>query len=92
MPNETVAQVLGKQALRSGTYIGANTGSNRGRFKAEFNSKFGESLKEADETASWLELLAMKKSSLRNDLHLYFRKLTNLFPFLSQFQERARGE
>jgi four helix bundle protein len=56
--NNTVAQVLGKQVLRSGTSVGANyREANRGRSKAEFISKIGDCLKEAEETEYWLELL-----------------------------------
>jgi len=56
--NNTVAQVLGKQVLRSGTSVGANyREALRGRSKAEFTSKTGDSLKEIEETAYWLELL-----------------------------------
>src|SRR5512138_1522759 len=53
-----VAQVLGKQALRAGTSVGANyREASRGRSKAEFISKIGDSLKEIEETDYWLELL-----------------------------------
>jgi four helix bundle protein len=56
--NDTVAQVLGKQVLRSGTSVGANyREASRGRSKAEFISKIGDSLKEIEETAYWLDLL-----------------------------------
>ena len=59
LPKETVAQVLGKQVLRSGTAVGANyREANRARSKAEFVAKMGDCLKELDETAYWLELLA----------------------------------
>src|SRR5689334_22739617 len=55
---DTVAQVLGKQVLRSGTAIGANyREASRGRTKPEFISKIGDSLKGAEETEYWLELL-----------------------------------
>jgi four helix bundle protein len=58
LPRDTVAQVLGKQLLRSGTSIGANyREASRGRSKAEFISKIGDSLKEAEETDYWLELI-----------------------------------
>lgn len=58
LPKTTVAQVLGKQALRSGTSVGANyCEANRARSKAEFISKLGDCLKELDETMYWLELL-----------------------------------
>jgi four helix bundle protein len=58
LPKETVAQVLGKQVLRSGTAVGANyREANRARSKAEFIAKIGDCLKEADESQYWLELL-----------------------------------
>lgn len=50
--------VLSKQVLRSGTSIGANIReSQRGKSKPDFYAKMNISLKEADETAYWLELL-----------------------------------
>src|SRR5436189_6250431 len=56
--NDSIAQVLGKQVLRSATSVGANyREASRGRSKAEFISKVGDSLKEIEETEYWLELL-----------------------------------
>src|SRR5437762_8374351 len=56
--NNTVAQILGKQVLRSGTSVGANyREASRGRSRAEFISKIGDCLKEIEETDYWLELL-----------------------------------
>jgi four helix bundle protein len=56
--NDTVAQVLGKQVLRSGTSVGANyREAFRARSKPEFISKTGDCLKEIEETEYWLELL-----------------------------------
>lgn len=50
--------VLSKQLLRSGTSIGANCReASRAQSRADFISKFSIALKEADETAYWLELL-----------------------------------
>jgi four helix bundle protein len=58
IPKTTEAQVLGKQLLRSGTSVGANyREAYRGRSKAEFIAKCGDSLRELEETACWLELL-----------------------------------
>ncbi len=58
LPRETLAQVLGKQALRSGTSVGADyREAYRARSKPEFISKLGDCLKELDETGYWLELL-----------------------------------
>ena len=50
--------VLSKQLLRSGTSIGANVREAvRGQSKPDFYSKLNIALKEADESAYWLELL-----------------------------------
>ncbi len=58
LPKTTLAQTLGKQALRSGTSVGANyREAYRGRSDPEFIAKMGDCLKELDETAYWLELL-----------------------------------
>ena len=58
IPKSTEAQVLGKQMLRSGTSVGANyREAYRGRSRAEFVAKCGDSLRELEETAYWLQLL-----------------------------------
>ena len=54
LPKRAEAQVIGKQVLRSEISIGANY---RARSPAEFISKCGDSLRELEETAYWLELL-----------------------------------
>ena len=59
LPKTTEAQIIGKQLLRSGTSVGANyREAHRGRSKAEFVSKCGDCLREIEETAYWLDLLA----------------------------------
>ena len=56
--NEKKEYIMSKQILRSGTSIGANIREAvRGQSKADFYAKLHISLKEADETAYWLELL-----------------------------------
>jgi four helix bundle protein len=58
LPKATEAQVLGKQLLRSGTSVGANyREAYRARSKSEFVAKCGDSLRELEESAYWLELL-----------------------------------
>src|SRR5213080_2710550 len=58
LPKTTEAQVPRKQMLRSGTSVGANyREAYRGRSKSEFIAKCGDSLRELEETAYWLELL-----------------------------------
>lgn len=58
LPKGPVADVIGKQVLRSGTSVGANfREAHRARSDAEFVSKVGDCLKELEETCYWLELL-----------------------------------
>ena len=58
LPKTTEAQILGKQALRSGTSVGAQfRESQRAKSDADFINKLESVLQEADETAFWLELL-----------------------------------
>ena len=50
--------VLSKQALRSGTSIGANVKEAiRGQSRSDFRAKMNIALKEASETEYWLDLL-----------------------------------
>lgn len=62
LPKQTIAQVLGKQVLRSGTSVGANyREAFRARSTAEFVAKMGECVKELEETSYWLELIVDTK-------------------------------
>ena len=56
--NEKKEFVLSRQVLRSGTSIGANVReSEHAQSKADFIHKLSISLKEANETEYWLDLL-----------------------------------
>lgn len=58
LPMETVAQVVGKQLLRSGTSVGAHyREACRARSPAEFISKIEVALQELEEADYWIELL-----------------------------------
>lgn len=72
LPSSTVAQVLGKQLLRSGTSGGANyREANQSRSRAEFLAKMGDCLKELSETDYWLELLSAENlGDRRGCVHL----------------------
>lgn len=59
LPDNNLAQILGKQVLRSGTSVGANyREATRARSTREFCSKTNISLQELDETGYWLELIS----------------------------------
>jgi four helix bundle protein len=93
LPKETVAQVLGKQLLRSGTSIGANyREARRGRSKAEFIAKVGDSLREADETAYWLELLSEENIIPKARLEPLLKEIDELIAILVTISKRSRGD
>lgn len=59
LPKTVEAQVMGKQLLRAGTSVGANTrAAFRGRSRREYVAKLGIVIEEADECGFWLELLS----------------------------------
>ena len=58
LPSTTVAQLLGKQALRSGTSVGTHLREGkRRRSDAEMISKIEGAMQELEETAYWIRLL-----------------------------------
>ena len=94
--NDVVAQVLGKQVLRSGTSVGANyREAARGRSKAEFVSKVGECLREIEETEYWLELLVESGCATQKKMTGLIeenRELTAIFAAISKkAKEKAKG-
>jgi four helix bundle protein len=89
---DTVAQVLGKQVLRSGTSVGANyREANRARSKAEFISKMGDCLKEADETLYWLELMLEEKIISENKLGALVGESSELVAIFITILKKSRG-
>ena len=78
LPSSTVAQVIGKQVLRSGTSVGAHyREAYRSRSDAEFISKIEVALQELEETIYWFELLV--ESDLVSE-----KKLANLLKEASE--------
>jgi four helix bundle protein len=58
LPKTTVAQVLGRQILRSGTSVGAHyREAQRAKSDADLISKMEGALQELEESGYWLELL-----------------------------------
>jgi four helix bundle protein len=83
LPKTGEAQVLGKQLLRSGTSVGANyREAHRARSRAEFAAKCGNSLREIEESAYWLELLeesGILPATKLKDLRTETNELTAIF-------------
>jgi four helix bundle protein len=58
LPKTVDARAIADQLIQSGTSVGANyRAACKARSRAEFVSKLGTVEEEADETASWIELL-----------------------------------
>ena len=84
--------ILSKQLLRSGTSIGANCReAARGQSKADFVAKMNIALKEADETAYWLELLyatdfvtQVQFQSINNDAEELIKLLVSIIKTAKQ--------
>jgi four helix bundle protein len=58
LPGTTLAQVMGRQLLKSGTSVGAQyREARRAKSDADFISKIEGALQELEETAYWLELM-----------------------------------
>ena len=90
--NDPVAQVLGKQVLRSGTSVGANyREASRGRSKAEFISKIGDSLKEIEETEYWLELLVDSGCMAAAQMTGLLDETRQLIAIFTTIDKRAKG-
>jgi four helix bundle protein len=83
LPKTGEAQVLGKQLLRSGTSVGAHyREAHRARSRAEFAAKCGDSLREIEESAYWLELLeesGILPATKLKDLRTETNELTAIF-------------
>ncbi len=83
LPFETVAQVLGKQLLRSGTSVGSQyREAQRAKSIADFISKAQGALQELDESAYWLELIeasAVDGSASLKDLRSETEQLISIF-------------
>lgn len=91
--SDTVAQVLGKQALRSGTSVGANyREASRGRSKAEFISKIGDCLKEIEETEYWLELLMDSGCVAPTQMADLLDETRQLIAIFTTIDKRSKGD
>ena len=83
MPRQTVAQILGRQLLRSATSVGAQyREARRAKSTADFLSKTEGALQEVDEAGYWLELIqdsGIQTDSSINALRVEARELLTIF-------------
>jgi len=97
LPRTSVARVIGKQVLRSGTSVGAHyREAQRSRSSAELVSKTEGALQEIEETGYWLELLAdagIVPSESLNDLQREVGELTAILVTCAKNAKRKmKGE
>jgi len=91
LPLSTVAQVVGKQILRSGTSVGAHyREASRSRSRAEFISKIEVGLQELEETGYWLELLVESNIVQEGELNSLLKESSELNAILTACVKKAK--
>lgn len=92
LPKTEVAQVLGKQVLRSGTSVGAQYREGvRSRSNAEYAAKIEGALQELEETLYWLELLSDSETVPEPRLAELRKEADELSAILSTCAKSARA-
>lgn len=92
LPKSTVAQVMGKQVLRSGTSVGANyREACRARSTAEFIAKLGDCLKELDESCYWFELLEETGTVALDNLAPLQKECSELLAIFTTIAKKCKG-
>ncbi len=93
LDRSVLAQTLGRQMLRAGTSVGANyREADQARSKAEFIAKIGDCLKEADETAYWLELMAAELVVSAVQVASVLDEANQLVAILTTIKRHAEGK
>jgi four helix bundle protein len=93
LPKTAVAQVLGRQVLRSGTSVGANyREASRSRSKAEFISKIGDCLKEIDESEYWLRLLTKSGVVKPDQMENLLNETNQLIAIFTTIHKKAKEQ
>jgi four helix bundle protein len=83
--------VLSKQLLRSGTSIGANVReAQRGQSKPDFYSKLNIALKEADESAYWLELLHESEYLTEDEFSSIYKDCNEIIALLVSITKKQK--
>ena len=91
LPDRTEAQVMGKQALRSGTSVGAHyREASRARSSAEFISKMESGLQELDETQYWLELLVKSRVVPKRKMDVLLEETNELMAIFTASAKTAK--
>ena len=90
---ESKEYTLSKQILRSGTSIGANIREAvNGYSKKDFTAKMSIALKEAGETAYWLELLAETDYISDSQFKSIYADVEELLKLLTSIVKTSKSE
>ena len=96
LPRTPVAQILGKQLLRSATSVGAQyREAQQSKSMADFISKSEGALQELEESAYWLELFEASRTAEGagvKDLHTETLQLVSIFVTLVRSAKRTRAQ
>jgi len=93
LPRNRVADVIGRQLLRSGTSVGANyRAACRGRSKADVMSKLAIVEEEAAETSYWLELLVESKIVDASRVDLLLKECNEIVAMVVASIKTLRGQ
>jgi len=91
LPKSVVAEVLGKQILRSATSVGANyRAACRAKSQADFINKIAIVIEEADETQFWIELMVETKIIKRDIAALLWKEADELVSIMTASSKTAK--
>lgn len=95
LPRTSIAQIMGKQLLRSATSAGAQyREAQQAKSIADFVSKSEGALQELEESAYWLELFEASKTahgSETRNLHAETLQLISIFVTLTRNARQTRN-
>ena len=91
--DQTTAQIIGKQLLRSGTSVGANyRAACRGKSTAELITKLNIVLEEADESLYWMELIVEAELIPSNKLKSLMQEANEIVAMLVSSLKTLRSK
>ncbi len=90
LPKTDEAKIIGKQLLRSASYVGANYRAVcRARSQAEFYAKLSITIEEADESLFWLEILVESNIVSENKLSELMKEAEEIIKVLSKARKNT---
>jgi four helix bundle protein len=93
LPKDTSAQIISKQLLRSATSIGANiVEAQASSSKKDFTKYFNYSLKSANESVYWLNLLKDAKKINNNQIEYLLNETKELAKILGSSILTLKGK